>query len=92
MRSLLSVAGLVALAGGRFAQTRLAAVLVWAGFWALLAATAQVGVGLAFGAWIAGYGASRLVWGRRRGSFVKGVVALGVAGVAIAPYWRLILP
>lgn len=91
MTSLLSVPGFLALGVGRFAQTRLAAVLVWAVFWALVGTAAQLSVFLGFEAWVVGYVASRFVWGRWRRSFARGMVALALAGVMVAPYWNLII-
>ena len=87
----MTVFGFLARGVGRFAQTRLAALLVWAVFWALLAATAQFGVGLAVAAWMWGYGASRLVWGSWRRGVARGMVALAVVGVVVSPYWHLII-
>ena len=90
MRLLLTVATGLARAGAWFARTHLAALLVWFVFWGLLAATAQFSVGLAFPAGVAGYIASRCVWGRWRCKIARGAVALAVAGLMLAPYWRLI--
>jgi len=63
------------------------AVLVWGAFWALVAAAKTIGLGAAGGTWLAGYVASRLVWGRWRCSFARGMVALAVAAVQLGQYW-----
>lgn len=91
MRSILSAFGFLFLGVGRFAQTRAAAVLVWVVFWAMLVAAAQLSLSYAFWAWMLGYGASRLVWGRWRRSFAKGMVAVAITGTQVVPYWQLII-
>lgn len=63
------------------------AVLVWGAFWGLVAAANNIGLGAAGGVWVAGYVASRLVWGRWRCSFARGMVALAVAAVQLGQYW-----